>query len=294
MSRLSGPLLVWAVGLVLVAAPRSEAGPKGSLAASGRLPAAAEAARGEPAAVRARRRLEASRQKPADPPPTVTRTSEVYEVGAQYRGGMKKTFKELGRGVLSCATIAPDRFAVALEATVRHPRTDELLELSIDREYRLDGDRVRKVRENDQFNAAAQRHRKRFIDTVALAYLVKWHTPRTHAGPWPARTYRIDGHRFSFGYAPSGRWLEATLRGPDGIVGKLFLRSHDGGVRPIDKFRVHAREDLIVSFVKNSAAAVPPAAANAPGPGRQGIRPIRSTWYLDPPNPARSGARHAP
>lgn len=214
----------------------------------------AASARGESKAEAARAKLRGSRAHvvPLPPPAEVKESSEAFEVGAQYRGGLKKTFHELGTGTLGFRTIKEDTFAVSLEARVKHPQSQELIECRIQRQYRLSGHRIIKVSENDWFNTAGEKHRKRFIDCVSLGYLVKWNTPRAEKGPFAEQHWQLDGQTYAITYTPSERWLEATLRSKDGVVGKFFLKPSQGGVRPVDKFRVFAREELVVSFVKKT------------------------------------------
>lgn len=204
-------------------------------------------------------RIDASRKKlaasrgvaPALPPPADTKeTMEAFEVGAQYRGVAKKTFHELGTGKLGFRTVTPDTFAVTLEARVKNPDTQEIIECKIQRQYKLAGKSIRKVSENDWFNQAGEKHKKRFIDCVSLGYLVKWATPRDDKGPFRELTYNLDGTTYGFTYAKPEKWLECTIRGKDGVIGKFFMYPPAGGVRPVDKFRIFARDQLVVSFVQ--------------------------------------------
>ncbi|MBI4865263.1 MAG: hypothetical protein HY815_34120 [Candidatus Riflebacteria bacterium] len=208
------------------------------------LPAAA----GAPDVRQAMERLRESRNKPADTPATVTATDESYQVGAQFRAALKKTFRALGTGQLKCATLGQDRFSVRLAAKVQHPDKPETIEFDVYREFRLTGTTVVKTLEKDWMNATAAQYKKRLIDTVALAYLVKWKTPRRDdASPAPL-SFIVDGQLFNVSFNPTERWLEATLVGPDGPLGKFFLMPPREGVRPVKKFRIFAKNDLVVSF----------------------------------------------
>ena len=41
------------------------------------------------------------------------------------------------------------------------------------------------------------------------------------------------------------------------LVGTFFLKPPENGVRPVDKFRIFAKDKLVVSFVKNPNALAP-------------------------------------
>lgn len=199
----------------------------------------------------ARRKLAESRAGAGLPPMAEVReSSETYDVGAHYRGTVKKSFHHLGTGTLAFQTLARDRFRVTLDAKVKHPKSNELLECRIQREYKLDGKNIRKVAEDDWFNKEAAAHKKRFIDCVSLGYVVKWFTPRDATGSVPPLKFNLDKQTYEVTYVPGPRWLEATLRSGDGIVGRFFLTAAVGGVRPVDKFRIHAKDELVVSFVR--------------------------------------------
>lgn len=205
----------------------------------------------ESAAEAAHRKLQESRRTAALPPPAETKeTNETYDVGAHYRGTVKRSFHNLGAGTLSFKTLDRDRFQVRLEANVKHPQKQEQLECKIVREYRLDGKTIRKVSENDWFNQAASAHKKRFIDTVSLGYIVKWFTPRDDKGRVAPIKFNVDKATYEITYERGQKWLEATLRSGEGIVGRFFLTPAVGGVRPVDKFRIHAKDELVVSFVR--------------------------------------------
>lgn len=205
----------------------------------------------ESAAEAAHRKLQESRRTAALPPPAETQeTSEAFDVGAHYRGTVKRSFHNLGSGSLTFKTLARDRFQVRLEANVKHPQKQEQLECRVVREYRLDGKTIRKVSENDWFNQSAAAHKKRFIDTVSLGYIVKWFTPRDDKGSIAPIKFNVDKATYEITYERTPKWLEATLRSGEGIVGRFFLTPAVGGVRPVDKFRIHAKDELVVSFVR--------------------------------------------
>jgi hypothetical protein len=207
-------------------------------------------AQNEARVAESRRKLAASKGGTPLPPPAETKdTSEVFEVGAQFRGVAKKTFHELGTGTLGFRTVSQDTFAVSLDARVKNPDTQELIECKIQRQYKLVGKSIKKLSENDWFNQAGEKYKKRFIDCVSLGYLVKWATPREDKGPFRELTYTLDGMTYGITYTRTDRWLECTIRGRDGVVGKFFLLPVQGGVRPVDKFRIFARDQLVVSFV---------------------------------------------
>lgn len=207
--------------------------------------------RAESPAEAARRRLQESRAHAALPPETeVKETTETYDVGAHYRGTLKKSFHHLGTGTLAFRTVARDRFQVTLEAHVKHPQSQELLECKVQREYQLEGRSIHKVSEKDWFNQAASGHKKRFVDCVALGYVVKWFTPRDGKGAIQPLKFNLDKQTFEITYVAEKRWLEATLRSADGVVGRFYLTPAVGGVRPVDKFRIHAKDQMVISFVR--------------------------------------------
>jgi len=193
-------------------------------------------------------KLRASRGKPSDPPASVLATNETYNVGAQYRATIKKSFKELGFGELECKTLGPDKFSVRLIGKVKPPDKTDLLEFDIYREFRMDGSKVVKVVERDRLNAAAAEHKRKLVDTVSLVYLVKWRTPRADDKARDPLTFTVDGRSYTVTYQIASRWLETTVRDDAGPIARFFLKPHEGGVRPVTKFWIYAKNRLVVSF----------------------------------------------
>ena len=213
--------------------------------------ALAGAARAESAADAARRKLAESHSGAGVAAgAATTETDEVFVVGAHFRGPVTRSFRNLGTGALAFKTLPHGHFSLTMEAHVKHPQNPELLECKVQREYRLEGKTIVKVSEHDWFNAAAAKHKRRFIDCVSLGYAVKWLTPRDDQGSIAPMRINLDQETYEITYVRKPQWLEATLRSGDGIVGRFFLAPAVGGVRPVDKFHIHSKDDLVVSFVR--------------------------------------------
>lgn len=176
-------------------------------------------------------------------------SAETFVIGAQYRGVVKKSFPDLGRGTIRCRALEANRYEVGLEAKARHPRKKETIEFSVLREFALEGHHVKILSEKNWFNEGAARHQKKLQNAVCLAYLVKWRSPQAEGERAPAQTYVIDDVAYTFSYRSAAGRLEVSLADPDGKVAKFFLGPSVRAVRPIDRFRVFTRDDVVISFV---------------------------------------------
>ena len=208
----------------------------------------------------ARKTLELIRKYRKSGFPHPNETNEAFTVGAQYRGAIQKSFPNLGMAGLECKKLGDHDFQVRLHAKVRHPEDEnENIEFDVTRVFRLEGNRITLIREENQFNEVAAKHKKKILNTVSLAYLIKWRSPGSDSPPFPGQVYRIDDKTFSLTYDveqaqdywDTGRWMTARLTDGEGNNARFYLRRGYRGVRPLDKFRIYTKDKVVISFYIN-------------------------------------------
>lgn len=187
-------------------------------------------------------------------------TKEEYTVGAQYRGAVKQSFNNLGTGSVECDRLADNHFRVRFTADVRNPQKEnKQLKFDVTREFRLQGNRIEMISEKNEFSAEAEKYQKKILNTLTILYLIKWNSAQDDAGPFTDQVYKVDDGTYNLtfnvekskDYAETGRWLVSNLTDDEGNKASFFMGKTYRGVRPLDKFRVHTKNNVVISFYGN-------------------------------------------
>jgi hypothetical protein len=175
---------------------------------------------------------------------------EQYQVNAQYRGGIKKGFRDIGRGRATYLALGGSRFSIRLEASVENPDNHEVFTMVVDMDFQASGPSIRATRNDSRYSANAVEYRDRVERVVPFVYLVKF-TSMPVAGEEPSRLFRFKGVEYVMRYVPTEKHVEASLFEGDSLVGKFFLLK-DGGRQPVlfEKFRVPTEGNVVLSFIR--------------------------------------------
>lgn len=192
---------------------------------------------------------------------------EQYDVNAQYRGGVKKGFPELGQCKGSYLEVGPGAFQVKIKGQVRHPEENKMYEFDVRQTFSLEGDQIRMTsQEKLELNEHAKPNEDRITEVVPFAYMVR-HLPLPKQGAGaPERAFHYGGQLYTLRYAQvEGRSEVSLFRGED-LRGKFFLvPGRDAQFSDLVKFRVLLPgEQLVVSFVNKT----PPPDSTAQRPGQ--------------------------
>lgn len=175
---------------------------------------------------------------------------ERYQLNAQYRGGIKKGFPEIGSGNVSFHRLGEREFRVRLKGSVEHPDNHQIYSLELSMWFRLEGATVVDVRDDNRYNERAEEYRERVERMIPFIYLVKF-LPVPVAGDEPSRRYRYRGKEYSIRYVRTRNRIEATVYERDDVVAKFFILPSPRDVPLLfEKFRVPAEQDLMLSFVR--------------------------------------------
>lgn len=163
-----------------------------------------------------------------------------FQVGAQYRGVVKKSFDSIGQAGIQ---IAPDRsggFRVSGKGRVTHPKEkSKIYEFAIEMAFKLEGDVVRQVSAKSTCNAGSEGLKTRIERLLPFLYLVSALPP----GKAP-RTVKTPQGSFSLKYAEVGPRLEVTVEEGRALVGKFFL-GREGTSLSLEKFRIPTKDDNV-------------------------------------------------
>ena len=171
------------LSLLLVLVPRSDARAQDTAT---RL----EQARQRLRDARARSEAMAARRRPISARNTGDWSEEPFNVGMEFRIMGKRNRPDLGGAILRCwkrPEIGADGFEVGLNALVQNPDKDEREPIKIHarRRCKLEGRRIVLVGEDTRLSTFAEKYKSKVLNTLALAYVIKYRAPEGVAGPFP-------------------------------------------------------------------------------------------------------------
>ena len=184
---------------------------------------------------------------------------ESYTVNAQYRGGVKKGFQDLGSGKVAYEPLGGAAFRVRAKGEVRHPEEDKDYAFKIYERFEVQGNAVRTTAvEKKELNEHARAHEGKITEVLPFAYLVR-QLPVPAGDGDASRTFNYQGQQYTLRYRMVESKREVDLYRGETFLGKFFLESDPapGRMAKLEKFRIALpEEDLVVSFVVNSSYAM--------------------------------------
>lgn len=204
----------------------------------------------ETQAVRDRKVVMPAGVVPAPQPMTPGSVVEQYRVNAQYRGGVKKGFSDIGRGTAVFTPQGGARFSVKLDGTVENPEDKEQYSFWLDMDFQSTAaGQIKILRNGSRYSTRAIEYRERIEKVVPFVYLVKF-LPIPGTDAEPTRGFRFAGTEYVLRYVPTERHVEASLYEGDSLVGKFFLLRGDRLPLVFEKFRVPTEGNVVLSFVR--------------------------------------------
>lgn len=178
---------------------------------------------------------------------------EDYVVNAQYRGEIKKGFKDLGRGKASYEPVGSSGFKVKMKGEVSHPDGSTSYSFTLIQSFQLEGNNVRLVgTEKKEMNKDAAPHEAWIVELVPFAYLARrLPVPNLEAGGGEAsRSLRYSGQTFTLNYAKSERQIEVSMLRNGEMTGKFFFTpGTPKGFAPLEKFRMwFPKAKIMITF----------------------------------------------
>ncbi|MBF0500174.1 MAG: hypothetical protein HQM09_08575 [Candidatus Riflebacteria bacterium] len=176
---------------------------------------------------------------------------EAYEINAQYRGGVKQGFQELGCAVAWYNDLSPTEHQIMLHACVKHPKEkNQYYSFRLNMAYTVNKAGCIITRQSEAwFEKFEPDHQEQIKDMVMLMAM-------THEGLLPAsgngiiRVGQTDLKINPASLTPGKKQeLEVFRPGKTPLEGKFFLKPGTGG-KPFafEKFRFK-REKISISFV---------------------------------------------
>ena len=184
--------------------------------------------------------------------------SEQYMVNAQYRGGVKKGFSDIGRGHAVYQQLSPMSFKVEVEGRAHHPNKSNDYVFDMSQTFQVAGNEIRLTgTEKMNLNENAKQNEAQLTEMMPFAYLART-LPVPGGGGDQTRMLNYRGQSYALRYRQAEGALEVTVYRGEEMLGKFFLGSDPGPqMAQLQKFRVAIPEDhLMVSFVVTSGMAL--------------------------------------
>lgn len=163
-----------------------------------------------------------------------------FQIGAQYRGVVKKSFDSIGQANIQIVPDSGGAFRVCGKGRVAHPKEkSKIYEFAIEMAFKLNGDVVQHLSTKSTCNAGSEGLKTRIERLLPFLYLVSALPP----GKAP-RTVKTPHGSYSLRYADVGPRLEVTVEEGRALVGKFFL-GRDGSNLSLEKFRIPTKDDNV-------------------------------------------------
>jgi hypothetical protein len=171
-----------------------------------------------------------------------------FQIDAQYRGTVKKSFNSIGDAALNVRAGTGGDFKVGGTARVTHPKDHQkVYQVSLDMNFRLRGDTVEYKSAHNSCNAGSEGLMSGIQKLLPFVYLVTSLPANAH-GP---RDIKTPHGTYTMNCYSVGPRIEVTIEKEQNLAGKFFLnRSTDGWA--IERFRIPAKDHVVLNFVTAS------------------------------------------
>ena len=174
---------------------------------------------------------------------------EKFVVNAQFRGGINKSFKDVGRGSVLYKKLDAGGFALSIQGSLKNPDNGELLKMRSTGEFKLDRLSIAKVSQKLEMNEPARRYESLLKENLPFVYLARFQTMPVGKEAEDV-TYRYEGRDYRMRYVPLDDSIEATLYQGDLQIGKFFLTGKMGQAPTgLAKARMIGPNHLVFSLV---------------------------------------------
>lgn len=177
---------------------------------------------------------------------------EKFIVNAQYRNGINKSFKDLGRGVVEYRG-GQGHFSLTIKGSLKNPETNEIYKMRVSGEFEMTGRQIRKVSQKLEMNDEARKYEKLMTDNLPFVFLARFQTlPR--GSDADEINYRYEGREYRMRYVPVEGAVEGTIFQGELMLGKFFLEGRPGQPpKRLTKARMIGPNHLVFSLVMETA-----------------------------------------
>lgn len=176
---------------------------------------------------------------------------EKFVVNAQYRNGINKNFKDLGRGSVEYRGGA-GRFGLTIRGSLKNPETSEIYKMRVDGEFEIKGRSIRKISQKAEMNEEARRYEKLMTDNLPFVFLARFRNLPSGTDVDEV-TYRYEGRDYRMRYVPVEGAVEGTIFQGELMLGKFFLEGRPGQPpSKLTKARMVGPNHLVFSLVMDT------------------------------------------
>lgn len=178
--------------------------------------------------------------------------TQSFTVNAQYRGMVKKAFRDIGTGTLTNTGSAQGNVRISGHARVDHPKEEgRVYDMTLDMNLRITGNQVQEISNNSRCNPGSEEALSTTQKIAPFVHVAKWAKSDQSTG----QRFTTNRGTFNMRFAETDRNLEATLYEGERMVGKFFMEPGDNLPRKLEKFRITTSGGTVISFVSNDAIA---------------------------------------
>jgi len=177
-----------------------------------------------------------------------TSTAQVsrFQIDAQYRGAVKKSFSSIGQAGLKWVPGADGTVRVNGEGRVNHPKErSKVYEFGLDMQFRVTGDSIQYLASRNTCNAGSEGLKSRIERILPFVYLVASVPVNGSRAP---RLFRTPHGEYRMRYGETSNHVEVTVEERNSQIGKFFL-AKDAGTLYLERFRIPAKDNVVISFV---------------------------------------------
>ena len=168
-----------------------------------------------------------------------------FNVDAQYRGVVKKSFNSIGSTSLRVTPGANGTFHVAGAGKVTHPQNkSKVYEFNLDMDFQLRGDRVAYVKSHNSCRTGSEDLEGEVAKLLPFVHLV------TTLASGASRTITTPHGTYTLRQAETPKYTEVTIDEGGSLAGKFFL-TRDTGQLTLEKFRIPTGDNVVLNFVSH-------------------------------------------
>lgn len=170
-----------------------------------------------------------------------------FQVDAQYRGAVKKSFNSIGTTGIKVTPGANGSFKIAGQGRVVHPKDKaKVFEFNVDMDFQLSGNKVSYLKTNNTCAAGSEGLRSKIERLLPFLHLVAA-LPITPE----ARTIQTPHGSYTVREAQTEKYTEVTVEEGENVTGKFFLTKENGQLN-IERFRIPTKDNVVLNFVASA------------------------------------------
>ena len=168
----------------------------------------------------------------------------LFNIDAQYRGIVKKSFNQIGSSQVSITPASNGMFKVAGKGRVVHPKDKaKVYEFALDMDFQVRGNQVAYLKSKNSCKTGSEDLESEVAKLLPFMYLVT-SLPQGQ----PEKTVVTPHGTYTLRQAETQHGTEVTLHEGNALAGKFFL-SRDSGQLALEKFRIPTGDNVVLNFV---------------------------------------------